>query len=76
MESLAALPCAITENDLLRMHVSRKLGNQATGGQNWDLVQALRFRGWLGDNQGLITPPALATTLASIDDGSRSAADR
>ena len=76
MEPLAALQCAITENNLLLMHVSRKLGNQATGDHIWDLVHALRFRGWLCDNLGLITPPALATTLASIDDGSRSAADR
>jgi hypothetical protein len=72
MDQLAALQCAITENNLLLAHVGDKLGPAATGEQIWDLVHALRFRGWLCDNLGLQTPPALAATLNSIDAGYRS----
>ena len=33
----------------------------------WDLVHALRFRGWLCDNLGLRLPAGLSTRIEAID---------
>jgi len=56
----------MAENDVLARSLQPRVADEA-GPATWDLVHALRFRGWLLDNLGVATPTAVAPLLDSID---------
>ncbi len=66
MSPLRPLQSAIAENDLLARSLFARAGGEA-GPATWELVHALRFRGWLLDNLGVAIPAAVAPLLDSID---------
>jgi len=66
MSPLRALQSVMTENDLLARSMHPRITDEA-GPATWELVHALRFRGWLLDNLGVAIPPAVAPLLDSID---------
>lgn len=59
---LDTVACMLAENDLLLRSVL-PLTNRTT----WEVVHALRFRGWICDNLNLELPSAVSERLATIN---------